>query len=218
MKPVYLLGGLGADKRVFDYLKLDNVELIHIEWVRPEVSESIEDYAKRICNQITTDKPILIGVSFGGIIATEIAKQLDCDKVVLISSAATKHDIPLLYRVAGQLRIHRLIPTNLLVHVNAITYWFFGVTNPSERHLLKEIIQTTDRSFLKWAIDKIVLWRNTVKIKNCINVHGDADRILPSKKADYTLTGGGHFMIVSKASEISGILNKIIEKASHIIM
>jgi len=142
MKPVYLLSGLGADKRVFDYLKLDDVELIHIEWVPPEMSESIEAYVKRICKQILTDKPILIGVSFGGIIATEIAKLIDCKKIILISSAATKDDIPLLYRVAGQLRIHKLIPTSLFIRVNAIN-------------------------------------------------------------------GGGHFMIVNKASEISGILNDI---------
>ncbi|HRG09492.1 MAG TPA: alpha/beta hydrolase, partial [Cyclobacteriaceae bacterium] len=101
--PVYLLSGLGADKRVFDFLKLDDVELIHIEWVRPEESESIEVYTKRILTQITTDKPILIGVSFGGIIATEIAKQIDCEKIIFVSSATTKADIPLLYRVAGQL-------------------------------------------------------------------------------------------------------------------
>lgn len=218
MKPVYLLSGLGADKRVFDYLKLDDVELIHIEWERPQVSESIEAYVKRICKQIVTDKPILIGVSFGGIIATEIAKQIDCGKVILISSAATKHDIPLLYRVAGQLRIHRLIPTSLFMHVNVITCWFFGITNDNERQLLKEIIQTTDRAFFKWAIEKVVLWRNTVKIKNCIRIHGDADRILPSKKADHTLHRDGHFMIVSKAAEISTILNNIVGKTSHIIM
>jgi hypothetical protein len=65
MKPVYILSGLGADKRVFDFLKLDDVELIHMEWIRPEMSESIEAYVKRICKQIVTDKPTLIGVSFG---------------------------------------------------------------------------------------------------------------------------------------------------------
>ncbi len=163
MKPVYLLSGLGADKRVFDFLKLDDVELIHIEWVRPEESESIEVYTKRILTQITTDKPILIGVSFGGIIATEIAKQIDCEKIIFVSSATTKADIPLLYRVAGQLRIHKLIPTSLFMHVNTIIYWFFGITNDSEKQLLKKIIQTTDQAFFKWAIDKIVRWRNTNK-------------------------------------------------------
>lgn len=209
MKPVYLLSGLGADKRVFDFLKLDDVELIHIEWVRPEESESIEVYTKRILTQITTDKPILIGVSFGGIIATEIAKQIDCEKIIFVSSATTKADIPLLYRVAGQLRIHKLIPTSLFMHVNTIIYWFFGITNDSEKQLLKKIIQTTDQAFFKWAIDKIVRWRNTNKPMNTIKIHGDVDRILPAKQADYIINGGGHFMIVNKASEISEILNKI---------
>ncbi|MBX2895699.1 MAG: alpha/beta hydrolase [Cyclobacteriaceae bacterium] len=210
MKPVYLLSGLGADKRVFDFLKLDDVELIHIEWVRPEVSESIEAYSERIRKQIVTNKPILIGVSFGGIIATEIAKQVDFGKVVLISSVATKYEIPLLYRVAGQLRIHRLIPSDLFMYINSITYWLFGITNDGEKRLLKEIIRTTDRIYLKWAIDKIVRWRNTHKPVNTIKIHGGVDKILPAKQADYIINGGGHFMIVNKASEISEILNDIL--------
>ncbi|MBX2917411.1 MAG: hypothetical protein KF856_19240 [Cyclobacteriaceae bacterium] len=95
------------------------------------------------------------------------------------------------------------------MHVNSVTYWFFGITNDSEKQLLKKIIQTTDQAFFKWAIDKIVRWRNTNKPMNTIKIHGDVDKILPAKQADYIINGGGHFMIVNKASEISEILNKI---------
>ncbi|HRG09493.1 MAG TPA: hypothetical protein PLJ08_13050, partial [Cyclobacteriaceae bacterium] len=48
-------------------------------------------------------------------------------------------------------------------HVNTIIYWVFRITNDSEKQLLKKIIQTTDQAFFKWAIDKIVRWRNTNK-------------------------------------------------------
>jgi hypothetical protein len=95
------------------------------------------------------------------------------------------------------------------MHVNAITYWFFGITNDSEKRLLKEIIRTTDRIYLKWAIDKLLRWRNTNKPVSTIKIHGDVDKILPAKQADYIINGGGHFMMVTKASEISDILNKI---------
>jgi pimeloyl-ACP methyl ester carboxylesterase len=156
--------------------------------------------------------PILIGISFGGILATEIAKQLEYTKVILISSAATKYDIPLLFRMAGLLRIHKLIPTGLWMGVNEITYWFFGITNEVEKKLLKQIIQSTDRTFFVWAIDKIVLWKNTTKIRNSVTLHGDTDRILPSKQADYMITGGGHLMIISKAAQVSEILRPILNR------
>ena len=40
--------------------------------------------------QITTEKPIILGVSFGGMLAIEIAKAIDCEQVILVSSAKTR--------------------------------------------------------------------------------------------------------------------------------
>lgn len=210
MKIVYLLSGLGADKRVFEFLDLSAFEIKHIEWTPPSENESIEDYAERLCAQIKTNNPILLGVSFGGIIATEIAKQVTCEKVILISSAATKNDIPLYFRFIGMMRLHKLIPAGFFNRVNTITYWMFSTRSKAECSLLKEIIQSTDTKFLKWAIDKIVTWKNMDFSQNTIKIHGTADRILPSQKADYLIEGGGHFMIVSQAIKISAILYRVI--------
>lgn len=210
MKVIYLLSGLGADKRVFEFLDLSAFEIKHIEWITPSEDESIEDYADRICTQITTSNPILLGVSFGGLIAAEIAKQVACEKVILISSAGSRNDIPLYFRFIGMMRIHKLIPAGIFKRVNRITYWMFGIQSKAERSLLKEIIQSTDTKFLKWAIDKIVTWKNMDLSQNTIKIHGTIDRILPSQKADYLIEGGGHFMIVSQAIKISAILYRVI--------
>ena len=68
MNTVYLLSGLGADKRVFEFLDLSDFKVNHIDWIEPIDNETIESYAQRLLIQITTDRPIIIGVSFGGII------------------------------------------------------------------------------------------------------------------------------------------------------
>ncbi|MBN8651012.1 MAG: alpha/beta hydrolase [Cytophagales bacterium] len=208
MKVIYLLSGLGADKRVFEFLDLKAFQIKFINWITPVDKESIEDYARRLCAQITTDKPTLVGVSFGGMIALEIAKHIACEKVVLISSAKTKYQIPFYFRVVGKLSLHKLVPTQFFKKVNSFTHWMFGTTTPTERNLLKDIIQSTDERFLLWAIDKIVTWENINSLQNVIKIHGTNDRILPSQKADYRVEGGGHFMIVNKAVEISEILRK----------
>ena len=62
MKEIYLLSGLGADKRVFDLIDLSDFKLNHVEWIDPFDDEPIENYAQRLLTQITTPKPILIGV------------------------------------------------------------------------------------------------------------------------------------------------------------
>jgi pimeloyl-ACP methyl ester carboxylesterase len=197
MREIYLLSGLGADKRVFD-------------WIDPTDNESIESYAKRLLGQIKTERPTIIGVSFGGMVTVEIAKQIETDKVILISSAKTRSDIPLYFKIVGQFRLNKLVPTRIFKSVNGLTYWFFGTATKKENELLKNIIKETDNRFLKWAIDKIVNWRNTTLMTNLTHIHGTDDKILPYKSADAKVSNGGHLMIVNKGKEISGLLRQIL--------
>lgn len=210
MKEIYLLSGLGADRRVFDFVDLSGFKANHIAWIQPVDNEAIEDYARRLLSQINTPCPILLGVSFGGIMAIEIGKLVDFEKIVLVSSAQTRFDIPFYFRLIGRLNINKLIPTNLFKKVNALTYWFFGVKTEREKELLREIIHGTDIIFLRWAIDKIVNWRSEILLKEVIHIHGDTDRILPLKTADFTICGGGHLMIVNKTDEIGQILTNTL--------
>ncbi len=107
-KRLYILSGLGADEQVFQRLDFSGFATTFIKWKTPHENESIEQYAKRLLDQITTIKPTIIGLSFGGIIAIEIAKQIETEKVILISSAKTKFEIPFYFRFIGLLRISSL--------------------------------------------------------------------------------------------------------------
>lgn len=198
MKEVYLLSGLGADKRVFDFLDLSAFDPKYIEWV------------ERLLKQISGDQPILIGVSFGGIMSIEIGKLIGTEKIILISSAETRNEIPWYYRMIGRLGINRLMPTDLLKGVNQLTYWFFGVSDKKEKEMLRIIIKGTNTKFLKWALDKIMNWRNITNLPNVYRIHGTKDRVLPMTKAHYKLINGGHLVIVSRANEISRLLRETI--------
>jgi pimeloyl-ACP methyl ester carboxylesterase len=93
-KELYIFSGLGADERVFQQLDFSGFSTTFIKWIVPQDTETIENYATRLLDQITTTKPTLIGLSFGGLIAVEVAKQIDTEKVILIASAKTKNEIP----------------------------------------------------------------------------------------------------------------------------
>jgi hypothetical protein len=41
MQKVYFISGLGADRRVFSNLELPNVEVIHIDWVKPSEEDTV---------------------------------------------------------------------------------------------------------------------------------------------------------------------------------
>jgi pimeloyl-ACP methyl ester carboxylesterase len=157
-KELYIFSGLGADKRVFQRLDFSVFSTTFIKWIVSQDRETIENYATRLLDQIRTTKPTLIGLSFGGLIAVEVAKQIDTEKVVLIASAKTKKEIPFYYRFAGQLRLHKLLPTRLLKSSNFIKNWFFGTSSTFEKQLLKQILIETNPTFLKWAIDKVARW------------------------------------------------------------
>ena len=108
LKNVYIFSGLGADERIFQRLDLSGFSTIFIKWEVPFKNETIENYASRLIRQITEPRPILLGLSFGGLISVEIAKQIETEKVILIASAQTREEIPLYYRLAGKLKLHKL--------------------------------------------------------------------------------------------------------------
>lgn len=212
----YLLSGLGADGTVFQYLDFEGVEVEYMEWLSPLPKETLPAYAKRMTQKITTPHPILVGLSFGGMVAMEIAKQIPVKKVILISSAKERKELPWFYRFSAKLKLQKILPYTLIKRTNGFTYWLFGATSAHEKALLKEIFRKTPTTFLKWAINAILTWKNTEIYTHILHIHGDKDRILPYKNVKDTLciTGGGHSMIVNKAHEIAPLINKFLNNAN----
>lgn len=211
-KVLYIFSGLGADERVFKRLDFSGYTTNYIKWITPIKDECIENYAKRLLEQITTNQPILIGLSFGGMMVIEVAKLIDTEKVILLASAKTKNEIPFYYRFAGLLNLHKLLPVRLLKSSNFITYWFFGTNSKFDKELLKQILIDTDPMFLVWAIDKVVRWENKSSTKNSYHIHGSNDRILPFRyvKSNSVIKNGGHLMTLDKADKINQILQEQI--------
>jgi pimeloyl-ACP methyl ester carboxylesterase len=210
-KILYLLSGLGADKRVFDFLDLSDYDIFHIAWIPPLKSESLTQYAQRIIPQIAHERPVLLGVSFGGMIAQEIAKSIPVEKVILISSATSAEAIPTYFKLLARLGIQKLVPVKAFKRPNEVLYWLFGITSAEERSLLAAIMADTDERFFSWAIESIPKWKNASTRDLVIQIHGTHDRILAFKYADHSLPGGGHLMIVNRAKEISAIIKKVLQ-------
>ena len=209
---LYVFSGLGADERVFTHIDFGAYKPVFIRWITPLHQEKIEDYATRISTQITTVRPILIGLSFGGIIAIEIAKQIPVAQIILIASVKTKTELPPYFMAGKGFMLHKFIPASILKQANFITYWFFGIKTAADKKLLKNILYDTDPGFLKWGIDKIAHWKNSAIPANIIHIHGTNDKIFPLKyiNYDYKVIDGGHFMAINKAERISELIKIIL--------
>lgn len=213
MKKAYVFSGLGVDKRVFDSIDFGDLEVEFVDWIKPEKKESLPQYALRISRSIHTENPVLIGLSFGGMVVAEISRIMQCSRIILIASARNIKELPALYRVAGFLKIQKLIPTALLKNRNSLADWFFGITSKEEQFLLQGILKDTDPVFLKWALTAVLNWKTKEAAENVFCIHGDKDRIIPLRlvRADYVVRDGGHFMTVNRSKEISSVIKDLMK-------
>ena len=216
---IYFLSGLGADKRAFQYLTFpERFEKVYLEWILPIKNETLRGYAKRISEKIDHSEPfILIGLSFGGILSTEVLEFVKPEKTFLISSVARRIELPLFYRISGRLQLNKLLPESASNRSNLITHWIFGISDPKDKFLLNEILVNTDIRFSKWAVNALLNWHRKETPDNIIRIHGNKDKLLPilNCKPDYVINNAGHFMVFVQAKQVSEILKKELEGFGH---
>ena len=76
--PVYFMPGMAANPTIFEYIKLpeDRFKIYWLSWKIPLKNETLQEYAKRMCDDVKHDNPVLLGVSFGGILVQEMSKRV----------------------------------------------------------------------------------------------------------------------------------------------
>jgi pimeloyl-ACP methyl ester carboxylesterase len=210
----YFISGLGADRRAFYRIQLPgNYEAVYLDWIPPSENESLPDYAKRFSNFINTAEPfILIGLSFGGMLASEIARLTKPQKLIIISSVANANELPWYFRLAGRLKIQQLIPMSFYKKMTLLN----SMINPrteEEKTMIREYIMAMDDSFIEWSINAIITWDNGFRYPDLVHIHGASDRLLPSRfvHADYLVKNGGHLMVWNKAEEVNKIIVEELE-------
>lgn len=219
---IYLIPGLGADHRVFETIKLEGFETTIIHWEKPFKNEPIEAYAKRLAVQVkhpspdsyregSGQAPIFIGYSFGGVIGAELTKLFPGSRLILMSSIASRKELPWWLRFCGGVRLNRLVSGKFMKRSGWFARWFFSLRNAGERNLFDELLRDSDPDFLPWAANAILNWKGSASHR-VHHIHGDRDRLLPCRctSADIIIKDAGHFVVVSHGEEISGILKTML--------
>jgi pimeloyl-ACP methyl ester carboxylesterase len=214
---VYFISGLGADERIFKFLSLpDSIEKIYIQWIDPLHGETLQSYSERLLAQIDLSSEVnLVGFSFGGMIAQEMAKIIPMNKLIIVSSIKSETEYNFSFKLLRWFPLYKIVPAKVIKWSNGFTAdFFFGVQNKMESNLLHQIIKDTDENFLSWAIEKIFTWKNSMQFQNLIHIHGTKDRIFTYKNIQYAIPieGGGHFMMVSQAKKVSEVIGKVLSE------
>ncbi|WP_374948229.1 alpha/beta hydrolase [Mucilaginibacter sp.] len=215
MTKVYLISGLGADKRLFKNIFLpEDFELVFVDWLLPDIKNTLSDYSQLIIDHfnIKSDS-VVIGVSLGGIIATEIAKRIKLKAVVLISSIKTDGETPAYFKFFRNVPVYTAIPNWLMTHVGFLIKFVFGEMSPDDLNLFRSMLRESSPFFIKWAMKAILDWRNDIIPQNLFQLIGNKDLVFPYKNIKnptIVVKGGTHIMVFDKADQINKVLSDIL--------
>ncbi|MBA7548910.1 hypothetical protein ES705_41378 [subsurface metagenome] len=211
----YLFPGQGSDHRLFQNLHLnDTFDIIHIQYPVPDRKMSMKDYARLLADQIdTTEKYVLIGVSLGGMICTEMNDFLKPEKTILISSAKRRKELPGFYRFMKYFPVYRIIPKNMIKGVSFVAQPFFEPDRKNGKKIFVSMLRDLDPTFLKRSINMIVRWDRTEYSDLIVHFHGDNDHTLPIKniQTDHVIEDGSHLMVFTRGDELSSLINDILK-------
>ena len=216
-KILYCIPGLGTDYRIFSELipRLNwKGKVEYLDFIAPQSKyESVADYALRLRATLPKDfeeKPIIMGMSLGGMIAQELAQLIDYEKLILISTVKTDEEQPFKLKIWRKIPLHQLLPGNIVKKYGK--YWAQKLKLVEEKYLdlVFDMFNAHSDAHFIWGRNAALQWQGVHNIlPNTVHLHGTKDHIFPSKnikKADF-VEGGTHNLILERAEEAAKWLN-----------
>ena len=214
---IIFIPGLGYDHRIFENLDLPFSNVEYINWIEPKPNEKLEDYSKRIFSPFINveDEIILLGHSFGGILAQEIARIKTIKKIILISSIKSRKELPLMFKAINKFRLHKIFTKELCIRT--VKFWgrSHGFAKDSDKALFKSMVGKNSNYYLQWALKGLSSWEKSElpSTTNLIQIHGPKDKTFPIgliENPNFVIEDGDHLLVYQKANEMSKLTTKII--------
>jgi pimeloyl-ACP methyl ester carboxylesterase len=214
LPPLILLSGMGADGRLFDQQRPRFANLITPHWIDHLPGDSLASYAERMAGQLDPGCACYVGgVSFGGMVALEMARHLDAKACFLIGSIRSSQELPLRFRVLEPLaglvpEVFGGVPVWAAKTLGPFAEPLLG---PARRSMLRQLADTRGR-FLHWAGSAVLGWNPDPNdpAMPIHQLHGDRDYVLPHRltRPDVLVRGGGHLLPLSHPQAVNDFLEQ----------
>lgn len=214
--PIYFVPGLAASSKIFENLQIpgEKYDLYYLDWIAPKSKkEPLQHYAKRLSREIKEDSPVLVGVSFGGVVVQEISKIIPSQKTIIISSIKSRKELPKRLKWAKVTRTYKVLPYKKLANVDNLAKFAFGKSAKKRIDLYRKYIYISGENYMPWAFGQMLQWKQEKAAKDVVHIHGNKDHIFPIKHIGKckVIDGGTHTMILTKPKPISKLITQVIE-------
>lgn len=211
MLRILLLTGMTPDHRIFDRLLPLLPTATVVDWIPPNPCESIASYATRLSHNFEPNEPMVVcGVSFGGIVARELAIRLNARSCVLVSSVRSPSELPPWFRVCRN--VPPAIAAASMKSIGFVaTHWPRKLKSASTWRLTK--LAGNSGQWHRWATAAVLTWKPSSDADRIplIHIHGDRDATFPIRytNADKVIRGGGHVLPLTHFDQIALTLRQV---------
>lgn len=208
---LYLLPGVGCDKRLFERLDLPGMDVVYIEWPPFQKGCTLKELAERMRAAVDETRPhALAGVSMGGMVAQELALLTKPEKVILISTWTGPQEFPPYVKVARALGL-----TNLIRGFTMRATWplkrMLGKRDRAADRLLFNMATAESATKIRHGVQAVLRWKGAPWPGPVLRIHGANDHVIPLRfPVDLKVEGGSHIMVLDRAPEISRFLRSAL--------
>lgn len=214
---VYLIPGMGAGKEIFERFSFpeNHYKVTVLEWLMPTKNETLLSYTKRMIAQISDNNPVLIGVSFGGIIAQEISTLIQVQQVIIVSSVKSNKEFPFRFKIAKSFLLYKLMPVRSVLAAKNLEKLAIGNKMKKQMKLYQKYLTMRDASYLRWAMKQLLSWERNEEIEGVVHFHGREDKIFPIHNIQKCILKdkAGHAMILSHGPWLSKQIRSKVENS-----
>lgn len=211
---ILLFPGLACDARIVEPQRGIRGRVEAMPYIEPLPGESLAAYAERYAPRIDTSTPFYLGgISFGGMLAQELAHHVNPSGLILIASCRSNAGVPRI----GQLlaRMVTWSPDWFVEAGKLVMPGFrrvFGIESGWQVELFRAMLREASPGLIKWSLQATIDWpgvRRPLSVPS-VQVHARNDHILPLRLAgpvDRVIEQAGHAMNVSHADEVNAAIN-----------
>ena len=223
---IVLFPGLGADPRMFRGQQAvlgDDLECP--DWLMPHDGETFDAYAQRWACELEPeagdDRPLFLGgVSFGGMVAMQMARHLNPQAVILIGSCRSRHAKPARWQVAK--RVSDLIPNRLfgrrMSAGGALWVSTLDQLDGAHRSLLMTMAADSPLQRMRWSGKACADWVFDPTLISGFppvhQIHGRHDAIIPLHEGDpdTVIPNGRHLIHFSHPHTVNSFIMDVVRR------